>query len=178
MKKAFTMLELVFVIVVIGILAAVIIPNTRTNPVAEAAVRLISNIRYTQHLAMLNDKYGTSATWYRNRWQIVFSGAGNNFFSIVSDDGATFATDPQNSAVNLQNIELDGVTVTLTGGCNGATVISFDNLGRPLIGSLAAATTPYPVGQLLTADCVITLTNGPDTTVLTLRPETGYISGI
>ncbi|MBA1433268.1 MAG: prepilin-type N-terminal cleavage/methylation domain-containing protein [Epsilonproteobacteria bacterium] len=37
MKKAFTMLELVFVIVVIGILAALILPRTKTNPVQAAA---------------------------------------------------------------------------------------------------------------------------------------------
>lgn len=179
MKKAFTMLELVFVIVVIGILAAAIIPSTRTNPVAEAAIKLISNIRYTQHLAMVDDKFdATDDTWVKKRWQIVFSGTGNKEFSIVSDNNFTFAKDPQNQSTEIKNIELKGVTITLTGGCDGATIISFDNLGRPLIGSLAGATTSYPAGQLLTANCLITVTNGTDSTPLTLRPETGYVSGI
>ena len=73
MKKAFTMLELVFVIVVIGILAAAIIPSTRTNPLQEAAIQVLSHIRYTQHLAMMDDKYdATDANWYMKRWQIEF----------------------------------------------------------------------------------------------------------
>ena len=72
MKKAFTLIELVFVIIVIGILSAIIIPSTKTNPVKEAAVQLVSHIRYVQHLALLDDKYGEGAKWYRKRWQIVF----------------------------------------------------------------------------------------------------------
>jgi len=78
MKKAFTLLELVFVIVVIGILAAMIIPSTRTNPIREAAIQLLSDIRYTQHLAMIDDKYDTNdAGWYHERWQINFTTGGS-----------------------------------------------------------------------------------------------------
>jgi len=73
LHSAFTMLELVFVIVVIGILAAVIIPNTRTNPVQEAAVQVLSHIRYTQHLAMMDDKYDINDNaWHKKRWTIRF----------------------------------------------------------------------------------------------------------
>lgn len=175
MKKAFTMLELVFVIVVIGILAAVIIPNTRTNPVREASIQLTSAIRYTQHLGLVNDTYDTNTTWYRNRWQIVFSGANNNLYSIMSNNGATLAVDPQNPAKNLQNIELRGVSVTLGGGCTGESIISFDYMGRPLVGSLAATTTPYPNGMLLDSNCTIVLSNGDENSTLTIMPETGYV---
>ena len=70
MKKAFTMLELVFVIVVIGILAAAIIPSTRTNPAQEAAIQLLSDIRYTQHLAMIDDKYGQNTPGNVD-WKII-----------------------------------------------------------------------------------------------------------
>ena len=74
MKKAFTMIELVFVIVVIGILAATILPRTKTNPLQEAGIQLLSNIRYIQHLAMVDDKFnGNDRNWYKGRWQIVFS---------------------------------------------------------------------------------------------------------
>ena len=73
MKKAFTLLELVFVIIVIGILAAVIIPSIRTNSVQEAALQLVSHIRYTQHLAMMDDRFDTTDTWYNELWQIRFT---------------------------------------------------------------------------------------------------------
>lgn len=179
MKKAFTMIELVFVIVIIGILAAVIIPNTRTNPAAEAATQLQSHIRYTQHLAMINDKFdSTDSTWMRNRWQIVFNG---NQYSIVSDDNTVFAKDllTQN---DLDSIDLDDeytVSVALSAGCAGQTDITFDHLGRPMVGDISDDTHSYETGQLLILNCIITLSpsNGDDVN-LTITPETGYVSGI
>lgn len=176
MKKAFTLLELVFVIVVIGILAAVIIPNTRTNPVREAAIQLVSHIRYTQHLAMVDDKFdATNNNWYKNRWQIVFAG---NEYSIVSN--ATFAADPMNADANLSGIDLGAdysTTIDLT-QCANESIISFDHLGRPMVGSLAATTSAYTVsgtpGQLLTAACVITLRNSGENVTINIEPETGY----
>jgi len=100
MKKAFTMIELIFILVVIGILAVVIIPRTKTNSLQEAAVQLISHIRYTQHLAMISDKYGIvdlsdsdneANEWYKGRWQILFySGAAaenKEAYTIFSDRG-------------------------------------------------------------------------------------------
>ncbi len=181
MKKAFTMLELIFVIVVIGVLLAIIVPSTRTNPVQEATVDLASQIRYTQHLAMIDDKYNAADnTWFINRWQIVFSGVNNRFYTIQSDNGTTFAKDPQDRT-NINNVELKGnVSLAFGGGCNGQTIISFDHLGRPMIGSLAATTSPYTAagtaGELLSADCTITVSSGAESAILTITPETGYVS--
>ena len=74
MKKAFTMMELVFVIVVVGILSTMIAPNFQRNSLREAADQLISHIRYTQHLAMMDDVYDPSKLdWYKNRWQLIFT---------------------------------------------------------------------------------------------------------
>jgi len=90
MKKAFTLLELIFVIVVIGILAAVIIPNTRRNPLHEAAIQLVSHVRYTQHLAIIDDKFDENEVfWFRQKWQLAFStAAGTNSYMIFSDSPA------------------------------------------------------------------------------------------
>jgi len=176
MKNAFTMLELIFVIVVVGILAAVIIPNTKSSPEREAAIQLVSHIRYTQHLAMVDDKFDASdASWYKNRWQIVFNG---NQYSIVSDNNTRFALNPINRDENLSNIDLDekySTSIALSGGCNGQ--ISFDHLGRPLNGDLNTYTSSYTItatGQLMTATCVITLTNGAENVIINVEPETGY----
>ena len=74
MKKAFTLIELVFVIIVIGIIAATVIPRTSSNGLQEAAIQVVSHIRYTQHLAMVDDKFDSSdSLWYRDRWQIQFN---------------------------------------------------------------------------------------------------------
>lgn len=176
MKKAFTMLELVFVIVVIGILAATVIPRMERDTSAEATIKLQSDIRYAQHLALIDDKYdAASTTWFRNRWQIRFA---DNTYSIVSDANTRFAQDPE----TRKDIKVDlandySATLTFTGGCANNQIISFDHFGRPMVGDLSSDTLPYPSGRLLSAKCVITVTaDGVHT--ITLHPETGYIQGI
>ena len=116
------MIELVFVIVVMGILAATILPSTRTNPLEEAAVQLLSHIRYTQHLAMVDDVFDADdSIWYKKRWQLVFSNAVNPnstvAYTIFSDTATGVATsvagdaDISEVAINPQNR-----TKRLTGG--------------------------------------------------------------
>ena len=214
MRKAFTLLELVFVIVVIGILAALILPRTKTNPVQEAAIQVLSHIRYTQHLAMVDDKYNANDIhWYMARWQIVF-GNNNNFannkpaYTIFSDSGAysgdpkesEIAVNPQNSnqimtggynntaALDYNNPGFKGMkelnlgekysisNVSFSGGCNIGLRISFDYLGRPFTGDQHTMTGPYTAGtqRLITSDCNITLTDGTETAVIQISPETGY----
>ena len=178
MKKAFTLLELVFVIVVIGIISAAVIPRTNSSNLSEQTVDLISKIRYTQHLAMIDDKFDATvgSNWMRNRWQIVFSGTNNTEYSIVSDIDTVYAVDPQSRVATIEDIELEGITsVVLTGGCANATDITFDYLGRPMVGDISDDTTALVSGQILTATCVITLTddNG-DTAEINIEPETGY----
>lgn len=74
MKKAFTLLEMVFVIVIIGIIATTVLSRTNSNSLREAALQVLSDIRYTQHLAMVDDKFNsTDSQWYRDMWQIQFN---------------------------------------------------------------------------------------------------------
>ena len=77
-KRAFTMIELVFVIVVVGILAAIMIPKLNRNASREAANQILTHIRYTQHLAMQDDKYENFVSdnpvrWFRMRWGVAFN---------------------------------------------------------------------------------------------------------
>lgn len=91
MKKAFTMLELIMVIVIVGVLAAVIIPRTGSNKLAECAVQLISDIRYTQHLGMVDDKYDTGEPlWFRQRWQLSFSTSSGTLSYMIFSDKPSF----------------------------------------------------------------------------------------
>ncbi len=128
MKKAFTMLELVFVIVVMGILAAAIIPSTKTNPVQEAAIQVLSHIRYTQHLAMVDDKYDAgNSEWYKERWQLIFYDGDNSndvpAYTIFSDDSkytgdpsvGEIASDPKNK------------NRLMTGGHSGSSTLDIRN---------------------------------------------------
>ena len=189
MKKAFTMLELVFVIVVIGILAAVIIPRTERNNVSEAAIELESQIRYAQHLAIIDDKFdANNSNWFRNLWQIHFNG---NLYSIRHDNFKhndntiyqhTFARNPQDDS-NISNIDLNKkyqVTIQPSGDCTGESIISFDHLGRPLIGDIRANVQPYVAGQLLqdNQNCSIVIKddgNMESNATLRIHAETGYV---
>ncbi len=68
------MLELVFVIVVVGILAATMAPRFSRDSLEEASDKLISHLRYTKHLAMVDEKFDTNdVNWYKERWQLAFS---------------------------------------------------------------------------------------------------------
>ena len=114
MRKAFTMLELIFVLVVIGIIAAVVLPRTQRSPLQEAGIQLLSDIRYTQHLAIMDDKYDTNdVNWSHNRWQLLFgksSAAAKNtggyyaysIFSDANNDGnpntVEMAKNPQDTS--------------------------------------------------------------------------------
>ena len=71
--NAFTMIELVFIIVVVGILAAVAIPKIERNGLIEAADQITSHIRYTQQLAMSDNKFNANdPNWHKKAWRIQF----------------------------------------------------------------------------------------------------------
>jgi len=73
-KSAFTMIELVMVIVVLGILAALAMPRMERDLRQEAGDDILSAIRYTQHLALMDNKTDpTDPNWQREYWQIRFA---------------------------------------------------------------------------------------------------------
>ncbi len=74
MKKAFTLIELVFVVMIIGILSSLAISSFNRPTLIEAANQVVSHIRYTQHLAMMDNKFDATKpnTWFQGRWQIRF----------------------------------------------------------------------------------------------------------
>jgi len=135
MKKAFTMMELVFVIVVVGILSAMIAPNFQRNSLREAADQVISHIRYTQHLAMMDDKFDPSdPNWYLGRWQMVFAknlGSDNKWsYTIFSDWKGVHDGNP-NPATSTITSEIAynplDITRYLTGGTSGTSLIHYDD---------------------------------------------------
>ena len=129
MKKAFSMLELLFVIVVIGILAVAIIPSMKTDKLREAAIQLVSHIRYTQHLAMSDSKFSDNdAGWYKKRWTIVFNKddyTSNEYaYTIFTDINGVSSGNPDlgEVAINPQNHSL-----VLSGGFSGANGLDIRN---------------------------------------------------
>jgi len=99
MNKAFTMLELIFVIIIVGIVSAMSYSSFQRDELAEAAHQVLEHIRYTQHLALTEKKFTprdtdytaiSSGTNHGNRnvswWQIRFFQSGAQvYYSIYSD---------------------------------------------------------------------------------------------
>ncbi len=199
MKKAFTMLELVLVIVIVGILSFFLASGWERNTLREAADQIVKHIRYTQHLAMQEDKFDPAdGTWYRERWQIRFRQLlGEIGYVVFSDRNQNRNTDATEIAVDpLSSEGLNGFAnfrkgnLTTAYGINNVALscfaddnslvatnlgsISFDALGRPYNGVSDAAA---PFQYLLAANCTITLTDNQARTVtITIQPETGYTS--
>ena len=87
-KNAFTMIELVLVIVVLGILAALAIPRMDRDLKQEAADNVLSAIRYTQHLALVDNKQKfDDARWQQRFWHLYFGTCDSKiYYAIGSDD--------------------------------------------------------------------------------------------
>lgn len=111
MKRAFSYLELVIVLIVLAILFSFALPNLKPDTLALAANQVAHHIRYTQHLALLDDKMGLGEHWYRRYWRIYFhSGKVGDTkkqwrYTIFSDD-ASFSGNPNSIyqiALNPEN---------------------------------------------------------------------------
>ncbi|MCL4430789.1 MAG: prepilin-type N-terminal cleavage/methylation domain-containing protein [Epsilonproteobacteria bacterium] len=203
---AFTLLELVFVIIVIGILAVLAMPNFRGNPLQTAAEQVASHIRYTQHLAMVDDIFNPNdPTWWQTRWQIQFENAAPNPGKIyviyrnlnkdTNENDNEIARDPLTRQLmkgadkdiaippfkymdNLLISKKYGITnVIFSAGCNASGPTS-NRIGFDNLGR------PYtrsnsaisPYANLMTVDCNITLVHPDGNATITVSPETGYVS--
>jgi prepilin-type N-terminal cleavage/methylation domain-containing protein len=149
LKRAFTMLELVFVIVVVGILAASIIPRLERDNIGEAAHQVARHIRLAQHHALVYDTFGLAGS---PAYGINFN-LTNNTYTV--SDGINAVVDPLTKKP-LLNYDLGknfGVTEM------NATNITFDHMGRP---------TPN-------GDTMIEIGTGDANATITVYQETGFV---
>ena len=204
--SAFTMLELTFVIVVLGILAIVAIPRMDRDLRQGTKDNILSSIRYTQHLSLVDDKTDPKDDdWQKKLWKIRFSTSATDnkaFFYTISSDINTngyvskneTAIDPTNGKYMYNNnadttIGADEspnifigkkygiLSMDFDDGCSNAQHIGFDHLGRPHNG-LGSASNNY--SQYMTQDCKITIKFIDDDItplIITVATETGYASG-
>ncbi len=202
-SDGFTMIELIFVIIVIGILAVMAIPRMQRDLRQEAADNVLSAIRYTQHLALIDNRHSfNNPKWQRSFWRIEFVGSNSSeptaYYVIGSDSDnngelakSETAIDPANGkymhntggfAAAQANDESPnifigkkyGVTsISASGGCSNK-YIGFDRLGRPYNSAFSTSSAPDYSG-LITSDCNLTFTlKSAEPFSIIIKPETGY----
>ena len=130
-KYAFTMMEVIFVIVVIGIIAAVVVPRfDGTADLRNAALQLVNDIRYTQHLAMNDDHIATNDTnWFKKRWTIIFNSDANTdyeeAYTIFADITGGSTGNPDEAEVAINPLDRSR---RLSGGYTGKTMFDIKDL--------------------------------------------------
>ncbi len=199
-RSAFTMLELVMVIGIVGILSLVALTRLDRDRTQEAADNILSAVRYTQHLALTDDRHDLNNNrWQRSFWMIRF--VSNTHYIVGSDANYGGNIDKNESAVDPANGKLMYTTDTTidsdesptifigrkygidtidfsncqqtVGGRNRASHIAFDHMGRPHKGITRSNIDDY--STLLSNDCEITF-SGSDISSFTLHieRETGF----
>jgi len=203
-KNGFTMIELVLVIVVLGILAALAMPRMERDRTQEAADTILSDIRYAQHMA-INDyrEDPRDNEWQRTFWQVKIEGCSDEGMFIMvgadKDEGEDLskdevALDPANGKPmfwkNTDDCEKGGddtvssniflykkfgvYSISGSGGCDGVQHIGFDHLGRPHVSFSASDDPDY--SSYMKEECIFTfdLKGGAKSFEIHIEPETGY----
>ena len=97
-NKAFTLIEIIFVIVIIGIMSAILAPSVKRATMQEAADQLASHIRYTQYLALQDNKFEhNNSNWYKGRWQLLFGKSAftdNKYTYTIFSDKSGYSGSP------------------------------------------------------------------------------------
>ena len=127
-RPAFTMIELVMVIVVLGILAALAMPRMERDLRQEAADNILSAIQYTQHMALMDNVNGVHHATKPNEWQKKYwrfgisacSGATKVFYYVGSDKDMGGGIGNTEAAIDLANgkIMIGSTTATCDDGVN------------------------------------------------------------
>ena len=126
-KSAFTMIELVFVIVILGILASLAMGRMERDVKQEASSTILSHIRLAQQMALNDNKHRSdnNAKWQTAYWRFEYEkcdGAevDRYIYRVGSDRDLSGGINKIESAID----PVSGKYIWADGACN-----SFDDLG-------------------------------------------------
>ena len=176
-KKAFTMLELVVVIVVVGILALAALPRLDRDQLGSAVDDIMAAVRRTQLLAMEDNQFDpanqTNPTWHTRRWRIRLSS--NSYIISRSDIGREIeGVLDEKYGVTFADIDCPAINP----GDPTPHHIGFDEYGRILeanniirgYGNSATRSAFYQ------SPCVITVQTRHKKATITVAPVTGAMA--
>ncbi len=193
------MLETVIVLVVVGILTAMAIPRLTQDRLQESADQILSHIRYTQHLAMMDDRFDPlTQNWYQSRWMISFRQCGGSWYYVIGRDedlgGAIGKSESARNPADGKYLFMNNITCTLANdesseiligdrfgidtisfspGCGGNQYVAFDHLGRPYATTLGTYSIPN-MYDIATNDCQIVFSGDSGSFTITVTAQSGY----
>jgi len=202
-SPAFTLFELLIVIIIASILAVVMIPHLERNNLREATKQVVRHIQYTQHLAMNSDMYNAyEINWSQKYWKIAFR-TSKNCYSIYSDTDKDFLNDATESAIdpltkvrlyagnncNVSSLNNHALlleksygidTITLTIPLGATAHVNDCNTNTKMYLAFDNLGRPHtsvssPTGGIIKNDCLITLKSGIHTAIIKVTAETGYV---
>jgi prepilin-type N-terminal cleavage/methylation domain-containing protein len=123
-KSAFTMIELVFVIVILGIIASIAMDKTERDLTQEASSTILSHIRLAQQLALSDNKHRTDndPKWQTAYWRFEYEKCDNSnryIYRIGSDRDLSGGINKMEAAID----PINGKYLWADGACD-----SFDDL--------------------------------------------------
>jgi len=202
-KKSFSLLEILFVVIILGIIATQIIPKSQVSKLQLASDKIILYLNYTRYISHIDNKFDIEdVEWERKRWTLKFlnckESVGGLYYNVYSDTYGDTAhirkvdtlKDPLNSKYLYSNACSEDIVndkskhVLLTSEY-GITNIDVSCNTTSTIGQISFGFDGKIYSQLGTNikeienQCQIKLFNSKNQSVtIAVEPKTGYIHKI
>lgn len=103
MKKSITLVEIIFILVVVSILYSISIPKKQDSKLFDATNYIVTYLNYTRYLALIDNKFDLDdSLWHKKWWRLRFENCikskGGVYFIVTSDDNTTGQAKKSHSA--------------------------------------------------------------------------------
>ncbi len=199
MKKSFSTLEIIIVVVLIAVITTAILPRINISKLHLATDKMIFYLNYTRYIAMLDNKYKLDDTeWEKKRWTLKFQHCSNEkdglYFVVYSDTSGGTAHFKKNETLKdpLNNKYLYSGYDCISSSNESSEVLLTKQYGIKEV--KISCNTTSTIGQIsfgydgkiysqlgtniqiITQPCTLTLKDNKDNfSTINIEPNTGYI---